>query len=55
MKEANSELYKNPKFYFDPMQQEVVDWTNTRAAMFVTSVTRNRLPESVRLSKERHN
>lgn len=43
MKEANSELYKNPKFYFDPMQQEVVDWTNTRAAMFVTSVTREQV------------
>lgn len=43
MKEANSELYKNPKFYFDPMQQEVVDWTNTRAAMFVTSVTKEQI------------
>lgn len=43
MKEANSELYKNPKFYFDPMQQEVVDWTNTRAAMFVTNVTKEQV------------
>lgn len=43
MKEANSELYKNPKFYFNPMQQEVVDWTNTRAAMFVTNVTREQV------------
>lgn len=40
MVEANEELYnKYPKYYFNPMQDGVVNWTSTRAAAFVTNET----------------
>lgn len=43
MKAANEELMKNPKFYFNPMQIGVVEWTNNHAAQFVTSVSNEQI------------
>lgn len=40
MAEANSHYVERfDKYVFNPMHREVVDWTNKRAAAFVTSVT----------------
>ena len=45
MKEANKAFTEvlGDKYIFNPMQQGVVDWTNRRAAEFVTSVTNDQI------------
>lgn len=40
MKQANEDLYRRfPEYYFNPMQEEVIKWNQTRAAAFVTNET----------------
>lgn len=40
MNKANEDLYRKfPKYYFNPMQEGVVKWNQTRAAAFVTNET----------------
>lgn len=44
MKEANKPFQEAlPKYIYNPMQENVVKWTNDRAAAFVTSVTRDQV------------
>lgn len=44
MKEANKPFMEAmPKYIYNPMQREVIDWTNNHAAQFVTSVTRDQI------------
>lgn len=44
MKEANEPYTDSfPKYVFNPFQEEVIKWTNNRAASFVTSVTRDQI------------
>ena len=44
MKEANKSFTEAlPKYIFNPMQEEVIKWTNDRAAAFVTSVTQDQV------------
>ena len=44
MKEANKPFMEAlPRYIYNPMQENVVKWTNDRAAAFVTSVTRDQI------------
>lgn len=44
MREANKAFEEAlPKYIYNPMQAEVVKWTNDRAAQFVTSVTQDQI------------
>lgn len=45
MKEANKAFTEvlGDKYIYNPMQEEVVKWTNDRAAQFVTNVTRDQV------------
>lgn len=44
MKEANKPFTEAmPTYYFNPFQENVIKWTNDRAAAFVTSVTRDQV------------
>lgn len=44
MAEANKEFTKAlPRYIYNPMQEEVIKWTNDRAAQFVTNVTRDQI------------
>lgn len=44
MKEANKPFMDAmPKYIYNPMQKGVIDWTNERAAAFVTNVTRDQV------------
>ena len=44
MREANKPFMEAmPRYIYNPMQREVIEWTNNRAAAFVTSVTRDQV------------
>ena len=44
MKEANKPFMEAmPRYIYNPMQKDVIEWTNNRAAAFVTSVTRDQV------------
>lgn len=44
MREANKPyMDEMPNYIYNPMQREVIEWTNNRAAAFVTSVTQDQI------------
>lgn len=55
MKEANKAFQSAlPKYIYNPMQEGVVNWTNERAAMFVTNVTRDQVAAMREVIKRAH-